>query len=885
MGDIIIIEQEENACFLCEEPIHLLVECCNGVEKHKFCSNCFLRQAKASIDGIPLAYGGVGVKCMAICEGAILFARYGRVLKLLDPTIYDQLEDRITLVSLSTADLSNLEKCINCDYAVQIDSPIERVPLFSCQKCSARHCRMCRTDWNIHKGRTCEQVERENSRSNKCHELAERMSEAIIRKCTGCDINFVKTEGCNFMKCPYCSATQCYICKASSVNYSHYCIHVLKAGKCSEKCGSRCFLFDDPNQPSRPRLGLPRFDDGPSTSKSTRNSGSTESTEPLVVTRSGRVSRQRFPTAVGVAPNPRSNITVDLTQTKYPTRSRASTSSEKPENSLIKENNGSHAKRIANKSISISARLERPPMAAKTVVSCFITNAESLSASFKETPKFTRISETATAKDYATCPSPKIHAPVPSTAPPTSNHDKDRSKSRNSNDSVPSTTYDQSNDSDSDSDSDIIFIEEIPKERVSISKNSDDNNNANRTKLKEVKKEIIDPIDSILSDELAESDDEIILMGVGQALPKPKLMRAEIEYLGVRQTNLPVNDDDKKRYRELCAAVLSKLLSEQNSQTDDPKSLGGFQESNESCQSIMLPDSSANDSGIGKSAETSELATLDQSLLLPPTLSPEASPGATCLSVEIDGQRESPLHIEETPGPSHENARTPQSPIIPAALSSFKLQLRPISEASPNSLDPIEPQPDALKQKGGGTADWINLPSGSNSSLPPSADQLELEACLPDVLLATGSSDLHMSCSRLSGASTTKQKLESPQLPDSYAIKRKKPSYDGGDLYTFSSDGFQTVQANSSRLWTGFDNSTHRSDIDETSQSFVRELDYNISAREETLSQQQRSGFDNASLQEPFNTPAWDEGSTMTSTLDQSCWFQNFLSSMEKIQR
>lgn len=124
-------------------------------------------------------------------------------------------------------------------------------------------------------------------------------------------------------------------------------------------------------------------------------------------------------------------------------------------------------------------------------------------------------------------------------------------------------------------------------------------------------------------------------------------------------------------------------------------------------------------------------------------------------------------------------------------------------------------------------------------------------------------------------------------------------SYDGGDLYTFSSDGFQPVQANSSRLWTGFDNSAHRSDIDETSQSFVRELDYNISAREETLSQQQSkltisllvnlffkgSGFGNTSSQEPFNTPAWDEGSTMTSTLDQSCWFQNFLSSMEKIQR
>lgn len=157
-------------------------------------------------------------------------------------------------------------------------------------------------------------------------------------------------------------------------------------------------------------------------------------------------------------------------------------------------------------------RLERPPMAAKAVASCSITKEESLSASFKETRKFTRISETATAKDYATCPSPKIHAPVPSTATSTSNHDKNKSKSRNSNDSVPSTTYDQSNDSDSDSD--IIFIEEIPKERVLISKNSDDNNNANRTKLKEVKEEIIDSIDTILSDELAESDDEIILMYV-----------------------------------------------------------------------------------------------------------------------------------------------------------------------------------------------------------------------------------------------------------------------------------------------------------------------------------------------------------------------------------
>lgn len=60
---------------LCEEALGSQeVECSNDAEKHKFCSKCFLKQAKASTDEIPLANGGIGVKCMAItCDGAITF--------------------------------------------------------------------------------------------------------------------------------------------------------------------------------------------------------------------------------------------------------------------------------------------------------------------------------------------------------------------------------------------------------------------------------------------------------------------------------------------------------------------------------------------------------------------------------------------------------------------------------------------------------------------------------------------------------------------------------------------------------------------------------------------------------------------------------------------
>lgn len=374
-------EKWTEACLLCEEALGSQeVVCSNDAEKHKFCSKCFLKQAKASTDEIPLAYGGIGVKCMAItCDGAITFARYGQFLKLLDSKIYDALDKRITLASVSIADLPDLERCIKCDYVAQIDSPTERTPLFKCQKCSTEHCRICKADWTIHEGRTCEQMTREDG-STKCHELNEKMSGAIIRECNQCKINFVKTGGCNLMKCPVCDSTQCYLCKAPQVSINnHFCIHAIKDGKCTENCISRCLLFDAAYQ---------RIGDGPSTPTSMTNKDSPghANKSGFVITRSGRVSRQvlPLPTPTVRVLKGRNDNQISVTPTKrYSAQNRPSTLFEKQDDDLVKENNDSSA--TANESIHV--QLERPAMAAEAISKHSVINKFSLSASFTELPK------------------------------------------------------------------------------------------------------------------------------------------------------------------------------------------------------------------------------------------------------------------------------------------------------------------------------------------------------------------------------------------------------------------------------------------------------------------------------------------------------------------
>uniref|UniRef100_A0A915EGT7 RING-type domain-containing protein n=1 Tax=Ditylenchus dipsaci TaxID=166011 RepID=A0A915EGT7_9BILA len=210
-------------------------------ESHSFCVDCVRGAAEAATTEMPLAEGGVGLKCMAHkCPNPILFSECRTIIP---PAIRKVLNDRITEENLGLAKLANLERCKRCNFAIQMEVPKEVSKVFSCLKCHYEYCRLCEADWDdIHFGKPCKEVEKI---VGDTHKIANQMSEAIIRKCGKCSLPFVKLDGCNKMACR-CGQTQCYICRATNIKYDHFCQHFRQPRqKGCTSCNKTCLLWQN----------------------------------------------------------------------------------------------------------------------------------------------------------------------------------------------------------------------------------------------------------------------------------------------------------------------------------------------------------------------------------------------------------------------------------------------------------------------------------------------------------------------------------------------------------------------------------------------------------------------------------------------------------------
>ncbi|KAL8565758.1 hypothetical protein ACOMHN_058393 [Nucella lapillus] len=223
----------ECGCCFTQQPFENLVQCFEG---HLFCCQCLLGYAREAVFGA----GKLSLICMtADCESR--FPK-NQLVKALPGDVLQKYEERMTEEDLSKAALEDLVRCPACNIAVVLDAHVQ---LFQCPNstCRKESCRKCKEDWAEHRGKTCEQIEK-NSETKLRTSYEEKMTAARVRTCHECQAQFFKEEGCNKMTCR-CGATMCYICRTPRITYKHFCQHPREPGHDCNKCKS-CFLWSNP---------------------------------------------------------------------------------------------------------------------------------------------------------------------------------------------------------------------------------------------------------------------------------------------------------------------------------------------------------------------------------------------------------------------------------------------------------------------------------------------------------------------------------------------------------------------------------------------------------------------------------------------------------------
>ena len=206
-----------------------MVQCTDG---HLFCTKCLY----AYLQEIVYGQCKPPPECMTDnCECSFPFSQIENVLSEDELAQYG---NRLQREAMSMAGvLPLLLYCPACEFPA---IPDEGVVVFSCPRCQHQSCCQCRVDWKEHKGKTCQEVEK-NDETRLRVRYEEQMSEICIRRCSKCDTSFTKSDGCNRITCQ-CGATMCYICRTPDITYEHFCRHLHEPGKGCKKCKS-CCLF------------------------------------------------------------------------------------------------------------------------------------------------------------------------------------------------------------------------------------------------------------------------------------------------------------------------------------------------------------------------------------------------------------------------------------------------------------------------------------------------------------------------------------------------------------------------------------------------------------------------------------------------------------------
>ncbi|XP_059177354.1 E3 ubiquitin-protein ligase RNF216-like [Physella acuta] len=208
------------------------------MECHLVCVGCLNAYAKEIVFGT----GKVQLNCMAFdCQTTYPESELRRCL---EPKTWNKLEERSLEENLNMADMNDLVRCPQCDFAAILSPSIK---MFKClrEDCQKAVCRNCGVDWKEHEGLTCAEIEKKDETALR-KEYEEKMTKAKVRNCSSCKAQFMKDQGCNKMTCR-CGITMCYICRESKIDYKHFCGHPRDPGQPCRLCKA-CSLWTNPEE-------------------------------------------------------------------------------------------------------------------------------------------------------------------------------------------------------------------------------------------------------------------------------------------------------------------------------------------------------------------------------------------------------------------------------------------------------------------------------------------------------------------------------------------------------------------------------------------------------------------------------------------------------------
>lgn len=185
---------------------------CSRNRNHSSCINCIRTYIK-----IEIGRGNVSFRCMTDenCAGSMAETDKKSIM---GDELFDAYSKREQIVSLDKANIDGLYYCPLCNIP-SIHDPAEDGDVFWCvnDSCKVPTCVLCKK--KCHWDSDCRRDEKTDKR--KRMEEAETMK--AVRTCPKCNVDIVKTHGCNKVTCK-CGSKMCWTCgrDINREGYTHF---------------------------------------------------------------------------------------------------------------------------------------------------------------------------------------------------------------------------------------------------------------------------------------------------------------------------------------------------------------------------------------------------------------------------------------------------------------------------------------------------------------------------------------------------------------------------------------------------------------------------------------------------------------------------------------